>query len=161
MPRDAGTEQVREAVSEALAPLVRGLPGLGEAAPAAERFYPWRIDDVTHATWADGRIGLCGDAAASSIPTAGVGASHSIQSALVLSDELDRHPGPAGVPVALRAYEARCRRAVNANLRQSRLVARTMLARGRLRADARDFVLRRYPAEKVIQQLTDSVCRTY
>jgi FAD-dependent urate hydroxylase len=158
LPRQSSTEDVRTALAEALRPLVTGIPSLAEAVPAAERFYPWRVDDVTHSAWAKGRIALCGDAAASSIPTAGVGASHAIQSALVLAEEL----GDADeVPAALRRYEARCRRAVNSNLRQSRLVARTMLARGRIRSDTRDFVLRHYPAERVIKQLTDSVCRTF
>lgn len=161
VPRDAGTEQVRAAVDTALSTLVAGIPALGEAAPAADRFYPWYIDDVTHATWARGRIALCGDAAASSIPTAGVGASHAIQGALVLAGELAATPGPDGVAGALRRYQERCRKEVNSNLRQSRLVARTMLARNRIRADARDFILRHYPAEKVIKQLTDSVTTTF
>ncbi|MEZ4331226.1 MAG: FAD-dependent monooxygenase [Myxococcota bacterium] len=50
----------------------------------------WRLTDVRAADWTRGRVALLGDAAAASLPTAGIGASMAMESAAVLADELSR-----------------------------------------------------------------------
>lgn len=56
-----------------------------------ETLFLWPMTDVRSLRWVRGRVALVGDAAASFLPTAGIGASMALESAAVLADELSLH----------------------------------------------------------------------
>ncbi|NML92334.1 FAD-dependent oxidoreductase [Novosphingobium olei] len=72
---------------------------------------------MVHGPWSRGRIGLLGDAVHATTPHLGQGAGMAIEDAIVLAEELERHPE---VETALKAYRdrryERCRYIVEASL---------------------------------------------
>lgn len=166
MPRGStdatsSTEEVRAAARTALADLIMARPTLGTVIDDATGFYQWPMDDATRGSWFDGRIVMCGDAAASSIPTAGLGASHALNEAICLIEALESLDVGTALTTALLEYERRCRGKVHSSLRSSRIVARIMLRPGKVGSRVRNSVLSRYPADKVIDSLTASVLQKY
>ncbi|MEU7216858.1 FAD-dependent oxidoreductase [Nocardia iowensis] len=159
-PADAPTEQVRAYLTATLEPLTRTSPAVAGLVAEVPNFYRWSMRDSRARKWHHGRIVLCGDAAATALPTAGVGASHAIHSAGVLAEELGR-VGRADVPAALSRYAARCQRFVEMNVRKARFTARYSFTRTVPTTWLRDRVLERYPTERILDQLTKSVSHAY
>ncbi len=146
----------RGRLRDELAGLVRAVPAVGPAIEDASSTYRWPMSDVRSKRWVQGRVALCGDAAAGFLPTAGVGASNAMRAAAGLADELSRAHAQT-VPLALDVYEKRCRRTIEANQTESRRLARIMfLDRARF-GWLRDQAARWYPAEKMLSQIIDSV----
>lgn len=157
---DAPTETVREFLTATLEPLRRFNPTVAGLVAEVPNFYRWSMRDSRARAWHHGRIVLCGDAAATALPTAGVGASHAIHSAGVLAEELGR-AGRADVPTALARYADRCQRFVEMNVRKARFTARYSFTRTATTTWLRDRVLERYPTDRVLKQLTKSVSHAY
>jgi 2-polyprenyl-6-methoxyphenol hydroxylase-like FAD-dependent oxidoreductase len=126
------------------------LPG-GEA----PRFL-WRMADVRAPCWVHGRVALVGDAAAAFLPTAGIGASMALESAAVLADELSR-TNAEYLPNALRLYERRRRRRVEAAQSQSRRLARLMFLRSAVLSRARNTALRFTRMEQLVRPLINDL----
>lgn len=139
-----------------LGELAAAEPGVDGAIADLHDAHAWPMRDVRSRSWVEGRIALCGDAAAGFLPTAGVGASNAMRAAAGLADELSR-AGPATVPLALELYEKRCRKVVERNQTDSRRLARAMFVGSPALAWARDRIARRYPAEKMLSQIIDSM----
>jgi 2-polyprenyl-6-methoxyphenol hydroxylase-like FAD-dependent oxidoreductase len=129
-----------------------GLPG-GEA----PRFL-WRMADVRAPRWVDGRVALVGDAAAAFLPTAGIGASMALESAAVLADELSR-TSARYLPQALRLYERRRRRRVEAAQTQSRRLAQLMFLRSPALSHVRNGALRFTRMEQLVRPLISDLRR--
>lgn len=123
---------------------------------AAERVFTWPMSDVRVSSWRRGRLVLCGDAAVSFLPTAGVGASNALRGAAALAYELSL-ADPRSVPVALERFERRCRPLVERNQRDSRMLARAMfLSNGRFTA-LRDRAFSHVPASVMLRNITRSM----
>ena len=83
-------------------PLINQLSGVGVT--------PWlHFTRISNPTWVSGNVALVGDAAHTTHFSIGSGTTLAIRDAIALADALDAHPGPAGVPAALAAYDARRR----------------------------------------------------
>lgn len=111
---------------------------------APDYAHQWLMRDVRAATWVSGRVALCGDAAVSYMPTAGVGASNAMWAADALADKLSR-AGTRNIPVALEAYERRCRVTVERNQTESRHLARLMFVPSSHFAWCRDMLVGHIP----------------
>ena len=109
----------------------------------------WRLADVRAERWSSGRVVLLGDAAAGFLPTAGVGASMAMESAAVLDDELGRTDA-AGVEHAIRLYEKRRRRRVEAIQDESRTLAKLMFIESAALTSLRNFATRFVTVESFI-----------
>jgi 2-polyprenyl-6-methoxyphenol hydroxylase-like FAD-dependent oxidoreductase len=112
----------------------------------------WRMADVRAPRWVHGRVALVGDAAAAFLPTAGIGASMALESAAVLADELSRTDARY-LPNALRLYERRRRRRVEAAQSQSRRLARLMFLRSPVLSRVRNEGLRLTRMEQMVRPL--------
>lgn len=144
-----------EMLLDRLQPLPERLPSVRQALAAlgdATGVYRWPMRDTRSQGWVAGRVALCGDAAASFLPTAGVGASNAMRAAAGLADELSR-AGAATVPLALELYEQRCRQTVERNQTESRRLARAMFVQRPAVGWLRDQVARHYPAERMLAQI--------
>lgn len=143
-----------------LQPLLAGLAARVPAAAAAigdlSAAYRWPMSDVRCGRWVQGRVALCGDAAAGFLPAAGIGASSAMRAAAGLADELSRADATT-VPLAFELYEKRCRRVIERHQADSRRLARVMFVRHPVLARARDQLVRRYPASRALRQIIDSV----
>jgi 2-polyprenyl-6-methoxyphenol hydroxylase-like FAD-dependent oxidoreductase len=151
--RTHGTQDIREHFS-ALTP---GLPNVFDALPEdpSEIFF-WKLDDIRAKTWSTGRVVLLGDAATAFLPTAGVGASHAMESAAVLADELLRVEAST-VQRALRLFELRHRKRVEAAQNDSRNLAKVMLVSSTPLAWARDELMKHYSVDKFIASIMQSL----
>ena len=149
-------DDARAALRLPLHRLRQRVPVIARAVDDVEDAYPWPMSDVRSSHWVRGRIALCGDSAVGFMPTAGVGASNAMRAAAALADELSRADA-GSIPLALELYEQRCRRVVERNQTASRRLARVMFVRSRFFARARDVVARRYPAERALAEIIDSV----
>jgi 2-polyprenyl-6-methoxyphenol hydroxylase-like FAD-dependent oxidoreductase len=123
--------------------------------PDSECFY-WELLDVRAREWVKGRVVLLGDAAAGFLPTAGVGASMAMESAAALADELSRTDA-AYVPNALKLFEKRRRKRVEAVQSNSRSLARLMFTSNGLFARTRDVVMRFYTMEQALKPIVDAM----
>ena len=148
---------------ELRAGLARRLSGLRGAGPRAgvaledvDELFAWPMADIRAPRWSSGRVVLCGDAGVAFLPTAGVGASNAMRSAAALADELSRADA-AHVPLALELFEKRCRTLVEHNQDDSRSVARYMFVRSRALGWGRDQLVKHYPADRVVKQITASM----
>lgn len=148
-------DDARSALQRLLAGLAGNVPAVGAAIGELRRAYLWPIRDVRSRRWVDRRVALCGDSAASFMPTAGIGASCAMRAAAGLADEMSRADA-GSVPLAFELYQKRCRSVVERNQADSRRLARVMLVRRPLLARARDQLARRYPAERMLRQIIDS-----
>jgi 2-polyprenyl-6-methoxyphenol hydroxylase-like FAD-dependent oxidoreductase len=155
-----GGDDPRPALQGRLAGLAGRNPAvaaaLGDLGPA----YKWPMSDVRASRWVQERVALCGDAAAGFLPAAGVGASNAMRAAAGLADELSRADA-AGVPLALKLYQKRCRGVIERNQTESRRLARAMFVSNPLLASARDHIARRYPAKRALGHVTSSAHRPF
>ena len=136
--RDGGNgADVAALLRDRIQPLAGNDPSIAGAIDDLDRAYAWPIRDVRSSRWFDGRVALCGDAAAAFLPTAGVGASNALRGAAALADELSRADA-SSIPLALELYEKRCRNVVERNQTDSRRLARLMFVRNELVGWARD-----------------------
>lgn len=126
--------------------ILHSLPG-----DDAELFF-WKLADQRAAQWVKGRVVLMGDAAAAFLPTAGIGASMAMESAAVLADELSRAE-PARLSYALRFYETRRRKRVEAAQDDSRHMARMMFIETAPLAWGRDQALKFYSLDQLVKQI--------
>ncbi len=138
-----------------LGPVAERAPIAG-ALDDAGTTYPWPMRDVRSGRWVDGRLALCGDAATGFLPTAGVGASNAMRAAAALADELSRADAVT-VPLALELYEKRCRRIIERNQTESRRLAWIMFLQRPALGWARDQLARRYPAERMLNDIIGSM----
>jgi 2-polyprenyl-6-methoxyphenol hydroxylase-like FAD-dependent oxidoreductase len=145
----------REFLLEHAPSLAERVPSLDESLVDSDRAYRWSMRDARSATWARGRIALCGDAATGFLPTAGVGASVALRSAWVLADEL-LSAEPATVPTSLASYERRCRRMAEQSQSASRRLARVMFLRHARLDRPRRAIARRYPAARLLRQISEA-----
>jgi FAD-dependent urate hydroxylase len=137
--------------------LVPTLPDIFDALPqnSADVFF-WKLEDVRSPIWSKGRVVLLGDAATAFLPTAGVGASNALESAAVLADELLRVEA-ATVTRALRLFEKRHRKRVEAAQTESRNLAKIMLVGSTPLAWARDELMKHYSVEKFVTGILKSL----
>ena len=129
---------------------------LGDLGPA----YKWPMSDVRASRWVQGRVALCGDAAAGFLPAAGIGASTAMRAAAGLADELSRADART-VPLALQLYQKRCRIVIERNQTESRRLARAMFVTSPLLARARDHLAGRYPAERALGHIIASAHKPF
>lgn len=95
------------------------------AVAEADDPYFWALRDFRSSQWATANTVLLGDAAAGFLPTAGIGAGMSMESARMLAAALDSI-SPAQLPAALRCYESAQRPRVEHAQTTSRQLARLM-----------------------------------
>ena len=115
----------------------------GPTDPADLRF-DRLVDRDPLAEWGRGRFTLLGDAAHPMLPQTGQGAAQSLEDAVALGAAL-KGVEPAGVPAALRAYEALRRPRTARLVRRGRRLARVVGTRSRLLDLARDALIRVTP----------------
>ena len=106
------------------------------------------LADLRSSKWYDGRGALLGDAAATVLPVAGVGASLAMESAAVLADELSRTDA-RHVPISLSLYEQRRRKKTERLQNASRQMIRLPMVRTPALAAGRNALLRRLPEKMV------------
>ncbi len=152
----SGADAIRASLRRQIQPSMARIPLIARSIAELDDAHAWPMRDVRARSWVQGRVALCGDAAAGFLPTAGVGASNAMRAAAGLADELSRCDA-ATIPLALELYEKRCRRVVEGNQTDSRNLARIMFVRRKAFAWARDQVARRYPAERMLGQIIDSM----
>lgn len=143
------TERLRTLLSPYGVPvekLLTSLPGDDEP------LFVWPMTDVRSPGWVKGRVALVGDAAASFLPTAGIGASMALESAAALADELSR-TNTTYLPNALELYERRRRQRVEAAQAQSRRLARLMFLSSPRLAALRNRALRLASMEQMVGPL--------
>lgn len=119
---------------------------------ANEGLYVWNLTDCRADRWAVGRVALLGDAAASFLPTAGIGAGMAMESAAVLAPRLIG-ASPETVGEALLAYERAQRPRVEAAQDSSRRLAQLMFRRSRALAAIRDLAVRLVPLATVLRPI--------
>lgn len=130
-------------------PFAQPLAALDRNAPAVY----WKMSDIRSQVWSRGRILLLGDAAASFLPTAGVGASAAMDSAAALADELAR-ADKAHLDYALATYEKRQRPRVERAQKNSRDLSRFMFVNRGLVAAIRDAAMRFYTLERLLADIS-------
>jgi 2-polyprenyl-6-methoxyphenol hydroxylase-like FAD-dependent oxidoreductase len=131
-------------------------PLIARGVAQANDLFPWPMTDVRAAKWANGRVGLCGDAAVGFLPTAGAGANSAMHSASSLADELSRVNGDIA-PLALELYEKRCRSVVEKNQSDSRKLARLIFVDGSITTWGRDEIMKHYPMSKMVKEIVDAM----
>lgn len=119
----------------------------------AELFY-WKFDDLRCERWYDGRVALLGDAVCAFLPTAGVGASMAMESAAVLADELSR-TNVKHLDQALLLYQKRRQKRAESAQDDSRVLARMMYVQSAPLAWGRDQLLKVFPFERLIKNISD------
>lgn len=154
--QQAAQETVRSCLGTALAGLFGRVQEAGTALTDAETLFAWPMIDTRAQEWYSGRVALCGDAAVSFLPTAGVGASNAIRAAAALADELSKTDA-AHVSHALAMYVKRCRKFVQGNQDDSRAAARYMFVESQSLGWARDQLVKLYPARRVLKRIIESM----
>lgn len=147
----------RAHVLSLFADLTSPLKPVFDALPAdGDEIFFWKLDDVRAPHWRDGRVVLLGDAATAFLPTAGVGASMALESAAVLADELLRVEAKT-VERALRLYETRHRKRVEAAQSASRNLAKVSMIESSPLAWARDELMKHYSVENFVKSIMKSL----
>lgn len=116
----------------------------------------WRLSDIRSNEWTHGRIVLLGDAAASVLPTAGIGASMAMESAAVLADELSRTDAHF-IEHALSLYVKRRKKRVEDAQEDSRNLARAMFLKSATLAHIRDVTTKFF----TLEQLAGSIAKAF
>lgn len=151
-----GGESTEELIEERKALLRHRLAGFGgedvrkilDRLDGAGRIERLRLADLRSSKWHDGRTVLLGDAAATVLPVAGVGASLAMEAAAVLADELSRTDA-RHVQSALSLYEQRRRKKTERLQNASRQMIRLPMVRTPALAAGRNALLRRLPEKMV------------
>ncbi|MFJ6054531.1 FAD-dependent oxidoreductase [Streptomyces sp. NPDC092307] len=127
VPGATTVQEVREAFADWHDPIPRVL---AETDPATWIRYEMRhLYPTLPAFVAGGRIALVGDAAHAMTPNLGQGACTALLDAEALTRAVAGPPGPAGLPVALRAYDTERRRSAQRVAFASRTLHRFMTGR--------------------------------
>lgn len=100
-----GARRFAGEVRDKLSTLTPRIDAALRAVAEADDPYFWSLRDFRSTQWVTGKSVLLGDAAAGFLPTAGVGAGMSMESARMLAASLEA-TSPAQLPAALRRYEA-------------------------------------------------------
>ncbi|MGH8011429.1 MAG: FAD-dependent monooxygenase [Candidatus Binataceae bacterium] len=127
-----------------------------EAINGAEEAFFWDLHDCRTKYWSKGRAVLLGDAASGFLPTAGIGASMAMLSAAALADELSRADA-AHVEYALRLFERRNRKKVEAAQDTSRRLARIMMIDSLPMAWGRDQLVKLYTFDRALKDAVDLI----
>ncbi|BDD11700.1 oxidoreductase (plasmid) [Fulvitalea axinellae] len=114
-------------------------------------FY-WEFHDCQTKNWRKGQVILLGDAACGFLPTAGVGASMAMDSAVALVDELSR-TDKEHIEYGLHLYISRQKKRVESAQRNSRRLAKLMFVESKFRARLRDCLLRFYSLDDFIKDI--------
>lgn len=149
-------EAVRPVLAAALAELVGCDEAVRRAFDGATVLFAWPMSDIRSPEWYKGRVVLCGDSSTAFLPTAGVGASNALRSAAALADELSKADG-SSIRLALDLYVKRCQKLIRANQDDSRSVARYMFVESKALGWGRDYLLKHYPADRVVKQIINSM----
>lgn len=113
--RNISLEDFRKLFAEFQGPA----PEMLDSLTSADQLLWNDLEEITLDTWVKNRVVLLGDAAHAMTPNMGQGAAMAIEDAFVLADEL---AGTPDIPAALRAYERRRRKRVDAIQTQSRRI---------------------------------------
>jgi 2-polyprenyl-6-methoxyphenol hydroxylase-like FAD-dependent oxidoreductase len=148
------------ALRSRLAGLADRNPAVAAALSDLGPAYKWPMSDVRASQWVQGRVALCGDAAAGFLPAAGIGASTAMRAAAGLADELSRADALT-VPLALELYQKRCRSVIERNQTESRRLARAMFVSNPLLASVRDRIAGRYPAKRALRHIISSAHKPF
>ncbi|HLH78549.1 MAG TPA: NAD(P)/FAD-dependent oxidoreductase [Candidatus Binataceae bacterium] len=124
------------------------------AIEASQNPFIWDLHDCRSAHWCRGRVSLLGDSAAAFLPTAGVGASMAMLSAAALADELTRVDA-AHVDYALRLFERRDRKRVEAAQNNSRRLARLIMVDSVPMAWGRDQLMKFYSLDRALKEVVE------
>lgn len=128
-------------------------PCLSSLKNAEDPFF-WNFHDCRAECWSKNRVVLLGDSATGFLPTAGIGASMAMESAAALNDVLSRADA-ARFPQALRLYEKRRKRRVEAAQTNSRRLGRFMFVKSAPLAWLRDRVVQFYSLKRMIKSIAD------
>lgn len=124
------------------------------AVAEAEDPYFWSLRDVRSAQWATENTVLLGDAAAGFLPTAGIGAGMSMESARMLAASL-AHTSPSRLPAALARYEAVQRPRVEQAQSTSRQLARLMFYLPRAMTGLRELLFKLVSIKSALAPIID------
>lgn len=116
--------------------------------------YFWSLRDFRSSQWATGNTVLLGDAAAGFLPTAGIGAGLSMESARMLAASLES-TSPAQLPDALARYEAAQRPRVEQAQTTSRELARFMFYLPRIMNGLRELVFKLVSIKTALAPIID------
>lgn len=129
---------------------------LDQTKPGETPFF-WPMTDIrTKSAWSRGRVVLLGDACASYLPTAGIGASQAMDSAAALADELSRADHHL-IPYALRLFEKRQRHRVELTQDNSRKLARLMFMDSKALTMVRDWGMQFYNLKSLVHEISQII----
>lgn len=126
------------------------VPQILAALTQSEAIFHGGYNDVKLDEWQRGRVVLVGDAAHAVLPTAGVGASMAMESAVVLAEELCRADSGC-LGLALKDYVARRRPRVDHVQAQSRLYGKAVCLENPLLTAARDAAIHAVSSDRFLQ----------
>ncbi|GAA1939935.1 FAD-binding domain [Brevibacterium antiquum] len=124
------------------------------AVAEAEDPYFWALRDFRSCQWVTGTTVLLGDAAAGFLPTAGIGAGMSMESAWMLAASLES-TSPERLPEALARFEAAQRPRVEQAQSTSRELARFMFYLPRAVAGLRDLIFKLVSVKSALAPIVD------
>jgi salicylate hydroxylase len=124
------------------------------AVAEADDPYFWSLRDFRSAQWTTGRTVLLGDAAAGFLPTAGIGAGMSMESAQMLAASLEGIP-PSQLPAALARYEAVQRPRVEQAQSTSRQLAGLMFHLPKILTGPREVLFRLVSIKAALAPIID------
>lgn len=124
------------------------------AVAEAEDPYFWSLRDFRSAQWATENTVLLGDAAAGFLPTAGIGAGMSMESARMLAASL-AHTSLSRLPAALARYEAVQRPRVEQAQSTSRQLARLMFYLPRAMTSLRELLFKLVSIKSALTPIID------
>ena len=124
------------------------------AVAEADDPYFWSLRDFRSAQWTTGRTVLLGDAAAGFLPTAGIGAGMSMESAQMLAASLEGIL-PSQLPAALTRYEAVQRPRVEQAQSTSRQLAGLMFHLPKILTGPRELLFRLVSIKAALAPIID------
>ncbi|KTC65308.1 oxidoreductase (plasmid) [Legionella adelaidensis] len=143
----------KEYILQKFSPINQQHPEYFQDLPSdTERVFFWSLADQKASVWFKERILFIGDAATAFLPTAGVGASMALESAAVLDDILSR-TGKEYIPLALRMFEKRRRKRVEATQKDSRKLAKLMFVNKKWQVMMRDSFTKYMSVESLIKSI--------
>jgi 2-polyprenyl-6-methoxyphenol hydroxylase-like FAD-dependent oxidoreductase len=117
----------------------------------------WPMTDIRVKTsWSKGRAVLIGDACASFLPTAGIGASTAMDSAAALADELSR-ADTRHMHYALNLFEKRQRHRVEKTQKNSRRLSRIMFVDSPIKNMIRDQAMSFYSLKSMVHDISQVI----
>lgn len=147
-----GLKDFAKKIKKELKPKYKKINHIMDMLSDIEAPYYWKLHDCRTKTWRKGNVVLLGDAAAGFLPTAGVGASMSMDSAAALVDELCRSD-KKHIPYALDLYIKRQKDRVEKAQQDSRDLGKIMFIKSALKASIRDYFIKFYPPKKMAEEI--------